>query len=127
MGCSSSSQVAPAKKISTKAPPLFSKSISDEQRQRINAIIDYWFREGWDRESYPGQDSITKKWFSFSLDVDRDVREKFLADYESYMKNEFADWLTDRDGKLAAIILLDQYSRQLFRRTPRAFEADEKA
>ena len=115
MGCSSSSQVAPTmlqkpkKKdnavVKTIVP--LNTSIPDEQRQRINAIIDYWFKVGWDRQSYPGPDSITKKWFSFSLEVDRDVREKFLADYESYMKEEDKDWLKDRDGKLASIILLD--------------------
>jgi len=94
---------------------------------RIDAIINYWFREGWDRCTYPGKDAITKKWFSFSFEVDKEARAKFMDDYESYMGGECTRWLTDRDGKLAAIILLDQYTRQLFRRTPRAFEADDKA
>ena len=118
MGCSSSSQVAPTmlqkpnKKDNSAAAKAMvalvnTSIIPSEQRQRINAITDYWFRVGWDRQSYPGADSVTKKWFSFSLEVDRDVREKFLADYESYMKEEFEEWLNDRDGKLASIILLD--------------------
>ena len=70
---------------------------------------------------------ITKKWFCLSLQNDREIKDKFMVDYDNFMNGLCASWQFDRDGKLAAVILLDQYSRSLFRRTPRAFIADEKA
>ena len=50
-----------------------------------------------------------------------------MVDYEDYMRGEFTGWPHDRDGRLAGIILLDQFTRTFFRRTARAFEADGKA
>ena len=47
-----------------------------------------------------------------------------MADYENYMAQEYTGWPLDRDGRLAAILLLDQYTRNMFRKTPQAFEAD---
>ena len=50
-----------------------------------------------------------------------------MDDYEKYMKQEYYLWKHDRDGKLATIILFDQFSRQLFRRKREAFQADHIA
>lgn len=43
------------------------------------------------------------------------------------MAGKCKSWDTDKDGRLAAAILLDQFSRQLFRKNPKAFSADAKA
>ena len=51
----------------------------------------------------------------------------FMTDYEKCMKGDYDGWINDRDGVLAALILLDQFTRQFFRGQGRAFEADPKA
>jgi uncharacterized protein (DUF924 family) len=66
------------------------------------------------------------RWFAKREDIDALIRGRFLALYE---------WLVAHDGSfaseqrplLAAVIVLDQFSRNLFRGTPRAFAADPVA
>ena len=55
MGCSSSSSGA--------AGPV--KSIDAAQRARIDAILNYWFQPGWDRDSDPGKNP--ELWFGYEL------------------------------------------------------------
>ena len=50
--------------------------------------------------------------------------DNFRADYDKYLKGDYSGWTADRDGALAATILLDQFSRQFFRGSGEAFKAD---
>ncbi len=102
------------------------KPITEEQRIRINAIIDYYFEKDADRNLCPSQ-AMFKKQFTSNPQQDQEMKELFLADYENYMAQEYTGWPLDRDGRLAAVLLLDQYTRNMFRKTPQAFEADPMA
>ena len=68
-----------------------------------------------------------KFWYVASFEKDLEVKELFLSDYENYTRGLYSGWPNDRDGCLAAIILLDQFSRHLFRRSERAFAMDSQA
>jgi uncharacterized protein (DUF924 family) len=62
-------------------------------------------------------------WFTKSEHTDALIRERYLPLHERLVTDEGTD-CTTRHQLLAAIIVLDQFSRNLFRNTPRAFAAD---
>ena len=50
-----------------------------------------------------------------------------MKEYDRYLQGEYKGWLHDRDGALAAVLLLDQFPRMMFRSTPKAFATDAMA
>ena len=59
--------------------------------------------------------------------VDRHIAERFGKVREQVLKTRAAGWRDTPETLAAAIILLDQFSRNMFRGTARAFEADSLA
>lgn len=66
-------------------------------------------------------------WFTKDDAIDAEIRERFLADVEKAARGELDDWLGNSTACLSLIILLDQFSRNLFRGDARSFAQDEKA
>ena len=78
-------------------------------------ILNFWFNESLPEELFRQKDSFDKK-----------IRDKFFNDYEKAIINEYDDWQDESRSCLALIILLDQFSRNLFRNDKKAFEQDHK-
>jgi len=78
-------------------------------------VISFWRKAGHER------------WFEADAGFDREVRERFLGTHEAAATAELADWQQTPEGALALLILLDQFPRNMFRGTPRAFATDETA
>jgi uncharacterized protein (DUF924 family) len=90
---------------------------------RIEDVLSYWFGAS----SEPvGQERI-QFWFRGGEAVDRAIRERFGADVEQARAGELDDWAKAARGRLALIILIDQFSRNLYRGTAEAFAKDSKA
>ena len=83
---------------------------------RVKKILDFWFIE-----------TPAEKRFKKDEKFDQIIKEKFLSDYELAAKNKLDHWQDTPKGCLALIILLDQFSRNLFRDKKEAFELDYKA
>ena len=83
---------------------------------KAKEILDFWFVETPD-----------EKKFKKDLKFDQIIKNRFLKDYELATQNKLDDWLNTAKGSLALIILLDQFSRNLFRGSGKAFEQDEKS
>jgi uncharacterized protein (DUF924 family) len=83
--------------------------------ENVQNILDFWFKESLPEELFRQKDSFDKK-----------VRDNFLSDYEKAIINEYDDWQDEPKSCLALIILLDQFSRNLFRNDKKAFEQDHK-
>ena len=66
-------------------------------------------------------------WWKGTPEKDAEITAKFMGDHEAFMRGDYSGWIHDKDGALAAIILLDQWSRNMFRKDPRAFASDAKA
>jgi len=83
-----------------------------------DAIFTFWFDE-------LGPDL----WFATSPELDATIRNRFHGDYVAVMAAgaDLAPWLSTPRTSLALVILLDQFPRNMFRGTPRAFEADGAA
>jgi len=78
-------------------------------------ILDFWFKESLPEELFRQKDSFDEK-----------IRDRFFNDYEKASINEYDDWQDDPKSCLALIILLDQFSRNLFRNDKKAFRQDHK-
>ena len=84
-------------------------------------ILAFWFGDGKERGQSRAQ------WFKKDAAFDDDIRAQFLAIYERAVEGEFADWIHQPYACLALIIVFDQFPRNMFRGTRRAFEADHMA
>ncbi|MDO6585019.1 DUF924 family protein [Salipiger sp. 1_MG-2023] len=68
-----------------------------------------------------------RKWYAQDAALDDRIRDEFQETWEAAMEGRFGLWLTYPSGALAYIVLLDQFSRNMFRGEARAFSADEVA
>lgn len=85
------------------------------------AVIDFWFLP----PGQPGHGRQRYEWFRKNEAFDAEIRERFGADVEAALYGITGDD-TDR-SELARILLLDQFTRNIFRGTPRAFAGDAQA
>lgn len=77
--------------------------------------------EFWHHEAGPGL------WFNGPPEFDDRFRQRFLALYERAATGALDWWTATPAGSLALILLLDQFPRNAFRDTPRAYETDAHA
>lgn len=68
-----------------------------------------------------------EKFFEKSDDFDRELTERFGTLLQQAAAAELYTWRTSLDGRLAEIIVLDQFSRNIYRDTPAAFAQDAMA
>lgn len=66
-------------------------------------------------------------WYAGGEDLDNEIREKFLETYEKAEAGALSLWLTYPSGVLAYLILIDQFPRNMFRDSGRAFKLDGHA
>lgn len=79
-------------------------------------VIDFWFEE-----------SDPRDWFRKDPDFDESIRQRFGQIWQQAVNGELHGWRTEALGRLAEVIVLDQFSRNLFRDSPVAFAADGQA
>ena len=66
-------------------------------------------------------------WYAVSEELDQVIRDKFMDTWKKAQEGSFAQWLTYPSGVLAYVILNDQFPRNMFRGTSRAFASDRAA
>jgi uncharacterized protein (DUF924 family) len=66
-------------------------------------------------------------WYASSDALDQTIRDRFEAAWNGAMEGRHALWLTYPSGALAYIILLDQFPRNMFRNSGKAFASDKFA
>lgn len=76
-------------------------------------ILTFWFEE-----------IEPKTWWTADPAFDMQIRERFLEMHEKAVRGELYPWRREPRGRLAEIIVLDQFSRNLFRNSPQAFAQD---
>lgn len=79
-------------------------------------VLRFWFEE-----------TPPQVWFQVSEDFDQTVIERFSSLHQMAHEGLLNGWSSDADGALALCIVLDQFSRHMFRGSPRAYESDAKA
>ncbi len=88
-------------------------------------VLSYWFGSAAPDEP-PGPAEM-QRWFRGGEAVDSEIRQRFGADVERARKGELNDWAETPRGRLALIVLLDQFSRNLHRGSGEAFAKDAVA
>jgi uncharacterized protein (DUF924 family) len=68
-----------------------------------------------------------EKWFSKDDAFDAAIRARFLTTYEAAAAGALAHWERTAEGALALVIVLDQFSRNMFRASARTYAADPPA
>ena len=92
--------------------------------QLLKSIHYFWFGDL--AQEMPAED-IVKKWFGFSPTIDEEIRKEYSDAMEQAVRGGLDDWRSSAQGSVVLVILLDQFPRNLFRRTERAFAYDDKA
>jgi len=67
------------------------------------------------------------KWFEKDEALDEEILRRFLSAHEAAASGKLAAWERSAEGALALLILLDQFPRNMFRGSPRAFATDPLA
>ena len=89
--------------------------------QLTRAVLDFWFLP----PDHPGHGAYRPEWFRKDEAFDAIIRERFCADVEAALKH--ASGTGSDEALLARILLLDQFTRNIFRDTPQAFAGDAQA
>jgi uncharacterized protein (DUF924 family) len=82
----------------------------------VDEILQFWF-----------EDIEHSRWFKKDPDFDRELEQRFGDLLTQARNNQLDHWCDTPRGSLALIIVLDQFSRNIYRETSSAFEADAKA
>lgn len=88
-------------------------------------VLTFWFGE-LDEHGLCTPETV-KRWWQKDPEFDRGLCARFLEEHATVMRGERDAWLGEPRGRLAYIVVLDQFSRNMFRATPRMFEGDERA
>jgi len=90
---------------------------------KVDEILNFWFGQP-DEANYGKQRSF---WFTKTAEFDREVQTRFLTDYEQAVAGQLDYWKESPRSCLALILLLDQFPRNMFRGTTKAFATDPQA
>lgn len=86
------------------------------KNEEYNSVLNFWFQE-----------AGAEKWFAKDAHFDQEIKDKFFSLHQRAAAGELWEWRALIRGRLAEIIILDQFSRNLFREDYRAFENDKMA
>ena len=86
------------------------------QTQTSDDVLKFWF-----------EDSTPGSWFGKDPDFDTEIERRFGQTITKALAGRLDRWADTAAGCLALIIVLDQFTRNVFRDTPRAFAGDEMA
>ena len=85
----------------------------DRRDFTANDVLNFWFYE-----------LSANDWFVKNAAVDATIRDRFQRLHEAASHGELYTWRTSAEGRLAEILVLDQFSRNLYRDDARAFSCD---
>lgn len=87
------------------------------------SVLDFWFGA----PGAPEHGTTRDVWFRKDPAFDDEIRRAFGNAVEGALAGEYAHWSGTAPGALARVVLLDQFTRNIFRDTPRAFAGDPLA
>src|SRR3546814_8295 len=79
-------------------------------------IIKFWFQE-----------LTPEQWWKKDSNLDDHIRENYSSLHLQATKGELWEWRTTAEGRLAEVLILDQFSRHIYRDRPQAFAQDSMA
>ena len=92
-------------------------------RPTADAILDFWFGA----PGEPEHGKVRPLWFTKSDHTDATIRKLFEPAVEAALVGGFAEWTAQPRTRLALVLVLDQFTRNIFRDTPRAHRRRTRA
>ena len=87
------------------------------------AILDFWFGS----PGAPERGAARDVWFRKDPAFDDAIHQRFGDAVNAAVAGGYGEWCNTASGALARVLLLDQFTRNIFRDTPRAFAGDARA
>lgn len=100
-------------------------AITDADKLRFEAVLKFWFKE--QQLSAPQIDGRMEVWFGGDAVFDEEIIRNFSQDVEDASAGRLDHWASNPHGRLALILLLDQFRRNIYRNKAEAFEKDPVA
>lgn len=83
---------------------------------RAANILTFWY------------DELTpEQWFKKNDELDHQIKTRFEHDVKRALAGQYDIWAGDQQSRLSLILLLDQFTRNIYRRSPKSFAGDEMA
>jgi uncharacterized protein (DUF924 family) len=92
---------------------------------RKDDILGFWF--GAAATTADEMRAKMMRWYRGGETVDAAIRDQFAIDVEHALAGQLDTWAADPHGRVALVLLLDQFTRNLFRDTAKAFAGDPQA
>ena len=93
-------------------------------KEQVKAILDFWFQDV--MTNLESLNKCRSLWFGKNKTTDEYLREHFFGLLKQAALGKLDAWCQDEQSTLALIILLDQFSRNIFRDTEKMYVNDEK-
>ena len=87
-------------------------------------VFDFWF--GSLHEGFPKEERL-KLWFMGKAEDDLNILSQFGEQVQQAVNDGLVEWESSPEGRLALILLLDQFTRSIHRKTVAAFSGDQRA
>ncbi|MGH8196172.1 MAG: DUF924 family protein [Woeseiaceae bacterium] len=100
-------------------------TITDDDQARIERILAFWFKEH--ELTAPQIDGRMETWFGEDPVFDHEIEKEFSDDVQDASNGTIDYWAHQPKGRLALILLLDQFRRNIYRGTAKAFAKDKSA
>lgn len=95
------------------------------QHFSADEVLDYWFGHETDEANIAKEKQAL--WWGGSAELDEEISRRFAQARAAAIAGQLAEWECSPRGRLALIILVDQFSRNIFRGSTGAFEHDAMA
>lgn len=90
----------------------------------IPTVLEFWFGSADPAAPVPAR---TEMWFRGGADLDAEIADRFGATLDALAAGQGESWLKAPGGRLAYVVVLDQFSRNVYRGSPHAFHQDARA
>lgn len=91
----------------------------------IDDVLAFWFGQPPTTTDEYGQQ--TRRWYMGGPTLDAEIREKFGPLVDRAVRGELDDWAETVRGRLALILLIDQFTRSIYRNDARMYAGDHRA
>lgn len=98
--------------------------LSDAEVCLVDDVLEFWFADIGDSFEVASQNAI---WYGADEAVDRQIKQQFGQWVDVALEGKLKHWQCAASSSLALVLLLDQFTRNIYRRSRKAFSGDEQA
>ena len=96
--------------------------MTTDDRAQIAEVLQFWLGEPDDNGLCKSEQAA--RWWKKDPAFDAEIRAKFGPLHERAVAGELAHWTDELEGLLAVVIIIDQFSRNMFRNDPKTWAHD---